>query len=269
MKRKYFAVLPFAAVIALAGCSADPPTAPTVTATPPTVTQTVTEPPPPPVTQAVTPTPAPEKSKPAPRPTETAKHKKVDCVDKGVTTTGWNTLMDVPSEDELQLTQNNRGHHWQPTIDAPLVDSVNAWTGPCYDSVEFIVDTSMVDPALRDNPDYSTRPWFNVSYVDTVTTSGEGAEVPLLGSANLQVVMYVKGRSFEHWSGHTPPNLLDVMAVHRHTGDNFGALREIAGAGDYENVVTFGLGVDQKRPFSAHFHDYGNGRLAVVVRIAH
>lgn len=267
MKRKHLAAFPIAAAIALVGCSADPPAAPTVTATPPTVTETVTAPPPPPVT--VTPKPAPEKSKPVPRPTEEAKH--MDCVDKGVNTAGWNTAMDVPSEDELQLTPNNRGHHWQPTVDAPLVDTVNAWTGPCYDSVEFIVDTSMIDPNLRENPDYSTRPWFNVSYVDDheVRTDGEGKQVSLLGSANLQVVMYVKGSSFEHWSGHTPPNLLDVMAVHRHTGENFGALREVAGLGDYENVVTFGLGVDRERPFAAHFHDYGNGKLAVVVRVAH
>ncbi len=252
--RKFFAVLPIAAVIVLAGCVSNPGPAPVVTVTLPATTEIVT---PPVVTETVN----PPKSTPSTGESSEEAHRTVDCVSQGMNTDNWNTSTDVPSEDELRLKSEERGRHFQPSVDAPLVE-VAAWPGMCFDTVMFTIDTTMNDP------EHTDLPWFNVEYVDRVETSGQGAHVPLNGNGDLSVTFFAKGSSYVHWSGYVPPGMVDVMSYRRDTSRNFGTILEIVGAGDFENVVSFGVGVDEKRPFAVHFVEHDD-MTAVVVRVAH
>lgn len=256
--RKLFLPYVAAAALALAACSGGGGT-PDVkgttgvpTLTPITPTETVTAPP---TTVTVT--------NPAP-PVETAKPKQpvVSCPD-----VNWDTTRDTPSREELQLKPGATVE--RPMVDAPLI-GVNAWPSndKCYDTVEFVIDTTMIDPSVRDNEvNYTDHPWFDVQYVDQVATEGSGFPVALNGNASLQVVVYAKAASYVHSSGHVPTGLVNAATYDRWTG--FPSVREIKGAGEFEGQFTFGIGVDQRRPFAAYYVDNNDGTTSVVVRVVH
>ncbi len=76
---------------------------------------------------------------------------------------------------------------------------------------------------------------FKIGYVPVVTRDGSGFEVPVAGSAALQLTINA-------WA----PVLFDGYS---YTAD-WGALREVKYAGSFEGVTTFAIGTNGARPFA-------------------
>lgn len=235
MSRKHLLVLPIAAAFSLVGCSVDPPPPPVIIT--PTITETVTVIPP-----ATNP------------PSANAK----ECVDNGVSTAGWNTERDVPSSAEMGLKAGDP--ITQPLVDAPLV-GIHTWYGECFDSIEFIIDTRLNDPEQAD------RPWFDVKYVPMVRVDGSGHGIVLDGMADLQVVIFAPGDSWHYGEPDRPVQPIDASNYRRVMNYDFDSVEEVQGAGDFEGVVTFGIGVNEKRPFAVEYNDNHDGTTSVVVRV--
>jgi hypothetical protein len=82
-------------------------------------------------------------------------------------------------------------------------------------------------------------PEHTVSYVDGLVEDGTGDPVSLSGSADLEVVFQGANAHEEDGSPTVSP---------RRFSPNLTAVKEIAQTGDFEAVVSYGLGVDQRRP---------------------
>jgi hypothetical protein len=80
----------------------------------------------------------------------------------------------------------------------------------------------------------------HVCYVDQLTQDGSGERVSLAGGAALEVVL--QGAN-AHDDGGSP------TVAPRRFSPGFTALKEVAQVGDFEAVVTYGLGMDRERPF--------------------
>ena len=83
----------------------------------------------------------------------------------------------------------------------------------------------------------STR---RIRYVDQLTEDASGEPVSLAGGADLEVV-------FDGANAHDDGGRPTVSP--RRFSPGFTALREVAQTGDFEAVVSYGLGVDRQRPF--------------------
>ena len=81
----------------------------------------------------------------------------------------------------------------------------------------------------------------HVRYVDQLVQDGSGEPVSVAGGADLEVV-------FEGANAHDERGRPTVSP--RRFSPGFTALREVAQVGDFEAVVTYGLGVDRRRPFT-------------------
>jgi hypothetical protein len=81
-------------------------------------------------------------------------------------------------------------------------------------------------------------PSYSVGYVSKVVNDAKGDTVNLAGSAFMQVVLHGTSTS-------TPAPQPDLKP-------NFAVLREVRGAGDFESVTTYGLGLSSKQPFAAY-----------------
>jgi len=82
-------------------------------------------------------------------------------------------------------------------------------------------------------------PEHRVGYVGQLVQDGSGRPVPLAGAANLEVV-------FQGANAHDEDGTPTVSPRRFTTG--LTAVKEVAQAGDFEAVVTYGIGVDRKRP---------------------
>jgi hypothetical protein len=81
----------------------------------------------------------------------------------------------------------------------------------------------------------------HVRYVDQLVQDGSGEPVSVAGGADLEVV-------FEGANAHDDNGSPTVSP--RRFSPGFTALKEVAQVGDFEAVVTYGLGVDRERPFT-------------------
>jgi hypothetical protein len=81
----------------------------------------------------------------------------------------------------------------------------------------------------------------HVRYVDQLVQDGSGEPVSVAGGADLEVV-------FEGANAHDDNGSPTVSP--RRFSPGFSALKEVAQVGDFEAVVTYGLGVDRERPFT-------------------
>lgn len=96
-------------------------------------------------------------------------------------------------------------------------------------------------------------PHWDVRYVAQVTRDGSGDPVPLLGAADIQVV--VTGTD---WTVHP--------SVQRDLRPGFPALRQVAGAGEFEGTLTYGIGQQRQAGFRV-FTLTGPDRLVVDVAV--
>ena len=82
-------------------------------------------------------------------------------------------------------------------------------------------------------------PEHRVRYVDQLVQDGSGKPVSVAGAADLEVV-------FQGANAHTQDGTPTISPRRFPTG--LTAVREVAQIGDFEAVVTYGIGVDRKRP---------------------
>jgi hypothetical protein len=101
----------------------------------------------------------------------------------------------------------------------------------------------------------SGHPGYGVRYVSKIVQDGSGATIPLLGTKRIQVTLR---NARGHTSGGT--NLLPRTLTPRCPN-----LRQVKLAGDFEGVVTLGLGLSRKTGFRV-FRLTGPGRVVVDVR---
>ena len=84
-------------------------------------------------------------------------------------------------------------------------------------------------------------PGHRVEYVDQVVQDGSGEPVPLRGRAFLQAVMAPAAAHDDHGAPTFPGPLPSLS--------NLAALRDLADAGDFEGVLTWGIGVAVRTEF--------------------
>jgi hypothetical protein len=102
----------------------------------------------------------------------------------------------------------------------------------------------------------SATPGYDVRYVSQIVADGSGQPVSLLGTKRIHVV-------FRHARGHTSAGANLLASVTTPLCPN---LRQIKKAGDFEGVVSFGLGLRRKTGFRV-FRLTAPAR--VVIDVAH
>jgi hypothetical protein len=95
-----------------------------------------------------------------------------------------------------------------------------------------------------------------IRYVDRLVQDGSGEPVSVAGAADLEVV-------FEGANAHDDSGSPTVSP--RRFSPGFTALKEVAQVGDFEAIVTYGLGVDRERPFTVSTLS-GPSRLVIDIR---
>jgi hypothetical protein len=98
------------------------------------------------------------------------------------------------------------------------------------------------------------RPGYQVSYVDQVVQDGSGEPIHLDGRAFLRVSLFPAIAHNEQHPDRSTFGRLPAVA-------GLATLRDLAEAGDFEAVVSFGIGVAGRRPFQV-------SRLSAPSRIA-
>ena len=126
---------------------------------------------------------------------------------------------------------------------APTLVAVRAGRHAGFDRVVFEFRGAV--PATR-----------RVRYVDQLTEDASGEPVSLAGGARLEVV-------FEGANAHDDRGRPTVSP--RRFSPGFTALKEVAQTGDFEAVVSYGLGVDRQRPFKVSTLS-GPSRLVIDVQ---
>jgi hypothetical protein len=107
----------------------------------------------------------------------------------------------------------------------PVLVDVRAGSHQGFDRVVFEFDGAV--------------PEHTVSYTDQLVEDGSGDPVSLSGSADLEVV-------FQGANAHEDDGSPTISP--RRFSPNLTAVKEIAQTGDFEAVVSYGIGVDQRRP---------------------
>jgi hypothetical protein len=95
-----------------------------------------------------------------------------------------------------------------------------------------------------------------IHYVDQLTEDPSGKPVSLAGGANLEVVFHGANAHDEQGRPTVSP---------RRFSPGFTALKEVAETGDFEAVVSYGLGIDRQRPFKVSTLS-GPSRLVIDIQ---
>ena len=143
-----------------------------------------------------------------------------------------------------QLGNNTPG--FPPT----LLTNVRAARTACYDRLIF----DLSGPAIG----------YRVEYVGQVTEDGSGNPVPLRGGAFLQIVLSAAAHDLNGRPTYRPAdrsNLVDVRG--------FTTFRQVAAAGDFEGLTTFGLGVRAILPFQVTVLPGPGSGSRVLVDVSH
>jgi hypothetical protein len=104
---------------------------------------------------------------------------------------------------------------------------------------------------------------YDVAYVNQVTEDPSGHPVRLRGGAFLQITLQSPDHTVDYVPTYRPTHRSELVDV---TG--FSTFRQVAHAGSFEGVTTFGLGVRARLPFRV-FTLSGGGTGRVVVDVAH
>ena len=123
----------------------------------------------------------------------------------------------------------------------PTVVAVRAGGHPTFDRVVIEFD--------------GERPGYDVRYVPEVVQDPSGEPLPLRGRAFLQASVFPAST----FSDEGPPGTLPVPSV-----AGLATLRQIAEAGDFEAVVTLGIGVAARTPFLVRQFS-GPSRIAIDI----
>jgi hypothetical protein len=98
-------------------------------------------------------------------------------------------------------------------------------------------------------------PDHRVSYVDQLVEDGSGRPVSVAGAADLKVVFQAANAHEEDGSPSVSP---------RRFSPGLPAVKEVAQVGDFEAVVTYGIGIDRRRPITVSTLS-GPSRLVIDV----
>ncbi len=143
-----------------------------------------------------------------------------------------------------QLGNNDPG--FPPT----LLTNVRAGRNACYDRLVF----DLGGPAIG----------YRVEYVPQVTADGSGDPVPLRGGAFLSIVLSAPAHDEAGRPTYRPADRANAVDVR-----GFTTFRQVAFAGDFEGLTTFGLGVRGRLPFRVLVVPVAGGRSQVVLDVSH
>jgi hypothetical protein len=107
----------------------------------------------------------------------------------------------------------------------PILVAVRAGSHTGYDRVVFEFEGAV--------------PEHRIGYVDQLVEDGTGNPVEVAGAADLEVVFEGANAHEENGSPTVSP---------RHFSPGLPAVKEVTQLGDFEAVVSYGIGVDQRRP---------------------
>jgi len=124
------------------------------------------------------------------------------------------------------------------------VRNVRAGQHPCFDRL-------VIDLGAGPRPGYSVR------YVRQIVQDASGQPIPVKGGAKLSIAIQAPARNGFPANSH---NLVNV------TG--FRTFRQVVGAGSFEGITSFGLGVSYKLPFRV-FIVKVPGASHVIIDVAH
>ena len=124
---------------------------------------------------------------------------------------------------------------------APTLTDVRAGSHPGFDRVVFEFRGGL--------------PEHRISYVNQLVEDGSGNPVSVAGAADLQVVFHGANAHNENGSPSVGP---------RRFSPGLPAVKEIAQVGDFEAVVTYGIGLDRRRPITVSTLS-GPSRLVIDV----
>jgi hypothetical protein len=127
---------------------------------------------------------------------------------------------------------------------APTLVDVRAGRHPGFDRVVFEFRGAV--------------PEHHVRYVDQLVEDGSGNPVSLAGTADLEVV-------FQGANAHTDDGAPTVSP--RRFSPGLTAVKEVAQIGDFEAVVSYGIGLDRRRPLTVSTQS-GPSRLVIDVSTA-
>ena len=127
---------------------------------------------------------------------------------------------------------------------APTLVDVRAGRHPGFDRVVFEFQGAV--------------PEHHVRYVDQLVEDGSGAPVSVAGSADLEVV-------FQGANAHEEDGTPSVSP--RRFSPGLAAVKEVAQIGDFEAVVSYGIGLDRRRPLTVSTLS-GPSRLVIDVSTA-
>ena len=127
---------------------------------------------------------------------------------------------------------------------APTLVDVRAGRHPGFDRVVFELQGAV--------------PEHHVRYVDQLVEDGSGAPVSVAGSADLEVV-------FQGANAHDEDGTPSVSP--RRFSPGLAAVKEVAQIGDFEAVVSYGIGLDRRRPLTVSTLS-GPSRLVIDVSTA-
>lgn len=119
-------------------------------------------------------------------------------------------------------------------------------------------DRLVVD--LRDGP----APGWSVGYVNQVVEDGSGRPIPLRGGAFLHVAVHAPAHDPAYGPTYRPADPAEAVNVAA-----FGTFRQVAFAGTFEGITTFGLGVRARLPFRVFIVAGPGSATRLVIDVAH
>jgi hypothetical protein len=105
---------------------------------------------------------------------------------------------------------------------------------------------------------------WNVRYVPEVTEDGSGASVPLRGGAFIEIVVRSPAYDDNGNATYRPANRRELVSTR-----NFRTFRQVAFAGTFEGVTTFGLGVRARLPMRVMVLSGPGTGSRLVIDVAH